>query len=50
MYNLTRDKSPSHEVAVGTDFWNLNHTPVSPGTCDIGSQFPLTWATVQDNG
>ncbi len=49
MYNLTLGESPSNEMAVGTDFWNLNHTPVTPGTCDIGPQFPLTWATVRNN-
>jgi hypothetical protein len=50
MYDLTLGASPSNEVAVGTDFWNLSHTPAEPGTCDLGPQFPLTWATLGDNG
>jgi hypothetical protein len=50
MDRLALGRSPSSEVAVGTDFWNLNNTPAKAGTCDIGPQFPLTWTTVQDNG
>ena len=50
MDDVTRGGQPSRETAVGTVFWNLNHTPVSPGMCDLGPQFPLTWATVQHDG
>lgn len=50
MAEVTRGRGPSREPAVGTDFWNLDQTPVTPGTCDIGPQFPKTWAAVQPGG
>ena len=50
MYDLARGESPSQEAAVGSDFWNLKATSATPGTCDIGPQFPKTWATVQNDG
>ena len=50
MYNLERGGPPSHETAVGSDFWNLKVNPVTPGTCDIGPQFPRALATVRDDG
>jgi hypothetical protein len=33
--------------AVGTDFWNLGTEPIHNGTCDIGPQFPQTFAAVR---
>lgn len=33
-------------AAVGSDFWNLAGTPATPGTCDIGPQFPRTFVAL----
>lgn len=40
--------TPETYPAIGTDFWDLQDTTVSPGTCSIGTQFPLTFAVVQN--
>jgi hypothetical protein len=34
---------------VGTDFWNLGGERIHNGTCDIGPQFPQTFAVVKQN-
>ncbi|GAA2760203.1 hypothetical protein GCM10009872_55640 [Actinopolymorpha rutila] len=34
--------------AIGSDFWNLGAGPVVEGTCDIGPQFPQTFAAVRE--
>lgn len=31
---------------LGDDFWNIGATAAVVGTCDIGPQFPLTFATI----
>jgi hypothetical protein len=32
---------------LGDDFWNIGDTAAVTGTCDIGPQFPLTFAAIQ---
>ena len=49
MYNLVHGQSPSNEVGIGSDFWNLRDIGVSAGHCDIGPAYPLTWSTIQNN-
>lgn len=49
MYNVEHGQTPSNEVAVGSDFWNLRDMGVAPGHCDLGPAYPLTWAAIQSN-
>jgi hypothetical protein len=34
---------------LGDDFWNIGDTAAVTGTCDIGPQFPLTFAVVEQH-
>ncbi len=45
MYRIAGGGEPAAYRSVGTDFWNLG--PQSAPTCDVGPQFPQTWAVVQ---
>jgi len=45
MYAIASGHSPATHRALGADFWNLG--PATTNTCQLGPQFPLTWAVVQ---
>jgi hypothetical protein len=46
--SVSNGTSPGTIASLGDDFWNLASTsPVYGQTCDIGPQFPLTFAAVQ---
>jgi aryl-phospho-beta-D-glucosidase BglC (GH1 family) len=45
MYNVSYGQTPATYAALGTDFWNLG--PTTSNTCQLGPQFPKTWAIVQ---
>lgn len=47
MYAISRGGLPARKASVGSEFWNLRARAVSPGHCDIGPAFPLTFAAVQ---
>lgn len=53
MYNIARNHNPTAPgpatAAAGSDFWNLGSVAANKGSCDIGPQFPQTFATVQAN-
>jgi hypothetical protein len=44
MLAIAAGAAPALAPALGSDFWNLG--PKTAPTCDIGPQFPLTWAAV----
>ncbi len=37
----------SEAAPLGDDFWNIGDTAAVTGTCDIGPQFPLTFAAIE---
>jgi hypothetical protein len=45
MYAIASGQSPATYRALGTDLWSLG--PATTNTCQLGPQFPLTWAVVQ---
>jgi hypothetical protein len=47
MYALAHGGAPAAAPAVGTDFWNLAGGPVVTDSCNIGPEFPLTFAAIQ---
>lgn len=49
MYNIEHGSSPAAIPAVGGEFWNLKDAGITPGRCDIGPEFPLTFSVVQNN-
>lgn len=49
MYNIQHGGAPAVIPAVGGEFWNLRDVGVSPGHCDIGPAFPVTFGVIQSN-
>jgi hypothetical protein len=49
MYNIAAGDSPATYPAIGADFWNLQDSAISAGTCSISPNFPLTFGVIQSN-
>jgi len=47
MYGIQQGGSPAAMPAIGSDFWNLMDSGVTPGHCDLGPAYPQTWSAIQ---
>lgn len=49
MFAIDAGSAPAAMPSIGSDFWNLgNLSSQVDGTCDIGTQFPLTFSLIQN--